>query len=208
MKSLSLTLIASCLFAAGSLPAFASHGDAPGFYGAVGYASVQPKSNNGTLAGAFKADINSDAEPVLTLGYRFDGNWSAEAWLPLTKFKHDVRLNGAKSASIKHMPLLLTAQYHFLPGNSVQPFIGVGYGWVDVTGERTTGPIAGTRLDVKRADGVTAQVGVDVFATDNVFVRADARYFNWKSDVTLNGAGIGQAKVDPWIYGVSVGYQF
>lgn len=208
MKTLALPLAFGTLFAAAALPVHAGDGSGPGFYGALGYASVQPKSGNGTLAGAFKADIDNDAEPVLTLGYRFDGNWSAEAWLPLTKFKHDVRLDGARSARIKHMPLLLTAQYRFLPGNSVQPFVGAGYGWVDVTGERTTGPIAGTHLDVKRNDGITAQLGVDFFATDNLFVRAEARYFDWTSKVTLNGADIGKVKVDPWIYGVSIGYAF
>lgn len=144
----------------------------------------------------------------MTLGYKFNGNWSAEAWLPLMKFKHDVRLDGAKSASIEHRPILLTAQYHFLANSAVQPFIGAGYGWVNVSDESTTGPIAGTNLDVGNGDGFVGQVGVGFYASSNVFIRADARYFDWKSDVKLNGAGIGQVKVSPWIYGVSVGYRF
>lgn len=85
----------------------------------------------------------------MTLGYKFNGSWSAEARLPLMKFEHDVKLDGAKSARIKHRPILLTAQYHFLPNSSVQPFIGAGYGWVNVSDERTTRPIAGTHLNVQ-----------------------------------------------------------
>ena len=208
MKVASLATLAGALVLAAAGTAQAQQASGPGFYGAIGYHYVNPKSGNGTLAGAFRSDINSDSEPTLTLGYNFDANWSAEAWLPLTKFKHDVSLNGARSASIKHMPYLFTAQYHFLPDSPVRPFVGAGYGFVNVSGERTTGPIAGTSLNVKGADGFVGQVGVDYYATDNVFVRADARYFDWKSKVDLNGAGIGEVKVNPWIYGVSVGYRF
>lgn len=208
MKALSLTLLAGALLAATAGTATAQSATGPGFYGAIGYHNVSPKSGNGTLAGVFSSDINSDAEPTLTLGYQFDSNWSAEAWLPLTKFKHDVSLDGTKSASIKHMPYLFTAQYHFLPGSTVQPFVGAGYGFVNISGERTTGPLTGTSLNVKSGDGFVGQFGVDFYASENVFVRADARYFDWKSKVELNGAGIGEVKVNPWIYGVSVGYRF
>ena len=69
-------------------------------------------------------------------------------------------------------------------------------------------PIAGTNLNVKDSDGFVGQLGLDYFATPNLFIRADAKYFNWSSNVDLNGAGIGKVKVDPWIYGVSVGYRF
>lgn len=200
-------LIACLLLGTGASVHAADHG-APGFYGMVGYSDVSPKSNNGVLAGAFHSSIGSDAEPSLTLGYRFDGGWAAEAWLPVVKFEHDVRLEGARSASIKHMPVLLTGQYHFLADQAWQPFVGAGYGWVSVSDERTTGPLAGTSLRVKDADGFVGQVGLDYFATSNIFVRADIKYFDWKSDVSLNGAGIGKVKVDPWIYGLSVGYKF
>lgn len=211
MKHVPLALCAVALCVAGIASAQAQSAQdfsAPGFYGALGYTEVHPKSNNGILAGAFNSSINSDAEPTLTLGYRFQQGWGVEAWLPITKFEHDVSLDGAKSASIKHMPILLTAQYHFLEHSAWQPFVGLGYGWVSISDEQTTGPIAGTALNVKDSSGFVAQLGLDYFATQNVFLRADVKYFDWKSDVQLNGARIGQVKVNPWIYGVSIGYKF
>lgn len=208
MNKLALVMAAGALSVAATSGIHAQSFNDPGFYAAIGYYDVTPKSNNGVLAGAFKSDIGSDAEPALTLGYKLNGNWSAEAWLPLIKFEHDVKLDGTTSASIKHRPLLLTAQYHFLPDSAFQPFIGAGYGWVNVGDERTTGPIAGTNLNVADGDGFVGQLGVDYYATSNVFIRADARYLDWKSKVQLNGAGIGEVKVNPWIYGVSVGYRF
>lgn len=183
------------------------YGD-PGFYGAIGYYDVAPKSDNGVLAGTFNTDIDSDAKPTLTLGYRFMNGWSAELWLPISKFEHDVKLNGGKAATIEHMPTLLTGQYHFMPDSAWQPFIGLGYGWVSVSDEKTVGPLTGTNLDVDDDSGFVAQVGMDFYATSNLFIRADAKYFKWSSDVKLNGAGIGAVEVNPWIYGVSVGYRF
>lgn len=208
MNKLALILAAGTLSAA-AIPAVhaQSYGDA-GFYAALGYYDVAPKNNNGILAGAFKSDIDSNAQPTVTLGYKFNPNWSAEAWLPLTRFEHDVKLDGTQSATIEHRPMLFTAQYHFMPDSAFQPFLGAGYGWVNVSDERTTGPIVGTNLNVGSGDGFVGQFGVDFFASSNVFIRADARYFNWKSDVKLNGAGIGEVEVNPWIYGVSVGYRF
>ncbi len=208
MNKLVIALAAGTLAAAATPGVRAQSFGDPGFYAAIGYYDVAPKSNNGVLANTFRSDINSDAEPTVTLGYKFNRNWSAEAWLPLTKYQHDVKLDGATSASIQHRPILLTAQYHFLPDSAWQPFIGAGYGWVNVSGERTTGPLAGTNLNVGSGDGFVGQFGVDYYASANVFIRADARYFDWKSDVQLNGAGIGSVKVNPWIYGVSVGYRF
>lgn len=208
MKAVPLTILATVITLAGMASAHAQDYSTPGFYGAIGYNNVSPKSNNGVLAGAFNSSISDDWEPTLTFGYRFRLGWGVEAWLPITKFQHDVSLDGARSASIKHMPILLTGQYHFLTNQPWQPFVGLGYGWVSISGEQTTGPIAGTTLNVKDASGFVGQLGLDYFATSNIFVRVDAKYFDWKSDVSLNGAAIGQVKVNPWIYGVSVGYKF
>lgn len=151
MKALPLTLTACALALAGVGTAMAQDYSSPGFYGTLGYNDVAPKSNNGILAGAFHSSIGDDAEPALTLGYRFPQNWSVEAWFPIVKFQHDVKLEGMQSATVKHMPVLVTGQYHFLADQAWQPFVGLGYGWVSVSDERTTGPIAGTSLDVKDA---------------------------------------------------------
>ena len=83
MNKLTLALAVGTLAVAGIPGAHAQAYADPGFYGAIGYYNVAPKSNNGVLAGAFKSDIGSDSEPTVTLGYKFNGNWSAEAWLPL-----------------------------------------------------------------------------------------------------------------------------
>lgn len=125
------------------------------------------------LAGAFSSSINSVAEPTLTLGYRLQRGWGVEAWLPITKFKHDVSLDGAVGVDQAHTdppksPVTLPVR------RRVAAVCRAWYGLVSVSGERTTGPIAGTNLNVKDASGFVGQVGLDYFATSNV-VAADRK---------------------------------
>lgn len=179
-----------------------------GFYGVIGYYYVNFKSGNGMLVGVFCSDINSDFEFILILGYNFDSNWSVEVWLLLIKFKYDVSLDGVKLVSIKYMLYLFMVQYYFLFDSVFCLFIGVGYGFVNVSGECIIGLIIGILFNVKSGDGFVGQFGVDYYVIDNVFICVDVCYFDWKSKVEFNGVGIGEVKVNLWIYGVSVGYCF
>lgn len=201
-----LALATAAVLAAVAGTASAADNDG-GFYGTIGWHQMNPKSDNGTIAG-FRTDVNSDSRPDLTLGYNFDQNWGAQVWMPLGKFENRLRQNGATVADVKVAPVLVTGQYHFLPGSTVNPYVGLGYGWMATTGERGTGAWTGNTVNVKNASGFVAQGGVDFKVADHVFVRADASYLNAAAKVDMNGAGAGKLKLDPWIYGVSVGYQF
>lgn len=181
--------------------------DGSGFYGALGWHQLNPKSDNGSIAG-FRTDVNSASRPDLTLGYNFDQNWGAQVWMPLGKFENTLRQGGAAVADVKINPVLVTGQYHFLPGSTVNPYVGLGYGWMATTGERGTGAWAGNTVNVKNASGFVAQGGVDFKVADHVFIRADASYLNAAAKVDMNGIGAGKLKLDPWLYGVSVGYNF
>lgn len=78
------------------------------------------------------------------------------------KFGHQVKLDGAKPASIKHRAMSFMAQYRFMPQGTVQRFIGVGYGSVSLGDERPAGPIAGTPVDAANGDGFVGRLGVDL----------------------------------------------
>lgn len=50
--------------------------------------------------------------------------------------------------------------------------------------------------------------GVDFAISDSAAIRANLRYINIRSDVTLGGANIGKAKIDPWVAAVSYVHRF
>ncbi len=198
------TIIALAL--ASAFAASSAHAD--GFKATLGYENVSPKSNNGQLAGA-DANVSSEWGATGSLAYGFTDNWSAEVWTGLTKYKHQVALNGLGDvANVEHRPTTVSVNYHFLPEAKFNPFIGVGYGYINVSGEEGIGPLAGTTVRASNSNGIAFTVGADVALTDNFFLRGSARKLNFDSDVTVNGAAVGTVSVDPWVYGISAGLKF
>jgi len=174
----------------------------------LGFHNVNPKSDNGTLAGA-QASIDEDGAFTGSIAYHFSDNWSAELWTGLSKYEHDVSLSGlGKVGSVEHRPTTLGVNYHFMKDSKFRPFVGLGYGWVNVSGEQSSGALAGTLLRGDNSGGLTANVGADYYINDRFFLRGDLRYLNFDSDVTVNGAAVGTANVDPLIYGISAGISF
>jgi len=203
MKRLVLTSLAlAAAFAASSA-------SAEGFSATLGYTNVDPKSNNGTLAGA-RASVNDDWSLTGSVAYAFNDNFSVELWSGLAKFEHEVTLEGLGTiASVEHRPTTLSLNYHFAPGSKVRPYVGLGYGWVNVSGERTLGALAGLGIDGSNSNGISYGGGVDFFVTDNFFIRADVRKLDFDTDVTVETLGnVGTANVDPIVYGLSAGLSF
>lgn len=174
----------------------------------VGVHTVDPKSDNGTLAGgSLKADAGSDTEPTVTAEYMFDANWGVEL-LASWPWEHEVKLNGARAASTKQLPPTLSAQYHFNPGGAVSPFVGVGLNYTIFYDEHETGPLAGTHLSVGNSLGAALHGGFDVRLADRWRLTVDARWIDIDSQIRVNGAKVGTVHIDPLVYGVAIGYRF
>jgi outer membrane protein len=174
----------------------------------LGFHNVNPKSDNGILAGA-NASVEDDWAATGSIAYHFADNWSAELWTGLNKYEHDVSLAGLGTVgSVQHRPTTLGVNYHFMKDSQFRPFVGLGYGWVNVSGEQSSGALAGAVLRGDNSSGLTANVGADYYFSDGFFLRGDIRYLNFDSDVTVNGAAVGTANVDPLIYGISAGVSF
>lgn len=208
MKYLRLMLVGGFLLTSCAAYAQSTPPHVPGVYAVIGYSSLQPKKDSGTLSGNLDTHINHDSKASIALGYRFNAHMSMELWSPVSAFQHRIELQGVPAATIKHRPVLLTFQYHYRVQTRVQPYFGLGYGVVSLSGQRTEGPLAGSTINVKKGDGLTAQFGVDIFANTHLFVRAEARYLHWNSKVAVNGTDLGKVTLNPWIYSVGLGYRF
>jgi len=115
--------------------------------------------------------------------------------------KHYVTAGGADAGSLKLMPVNLTLQYHFLPDAGFRPYIGAGGNYTRFYEVRLNG------ADVDRDRfGPVAQAGVDIPLGDKVSLNFDVKKIWLKTDFT--GAGGGELKLDPWVYGVGVGFRF
>jgi outer membrane protein len=216
---LAMSVSAAILLAA---PMALAH-DAGDFYVRVGASNVDPDDPNGDIdlgvvdPALGVADINVDDAWSLTFtgSYHYTENWAVEL-LAAYPFEHDISVDGlGKVGSTKHLPPTLAVQYHFLPKSAFQPYVGVGVNYTyffDDGAEGTLDELGGD-LEIKdNSWGFAAQVGLDYMFNDNWFINADVRYIaiDTEAEVTIPNVGTitEDVDIDPWVYGVSIGYKF
>jgi outer membrane protein len=199
-KQTLLPLLTGALLLALASPALATEkGD---WAISLGAHVVNPSSDNGSLAGgALKTDVGSDWKPTITAEYFFSPNLGLEVLASLP-FKHDVSLNGVKAGSTKQLPPTFTLQYHF-NGDKVSPFIGAGINYTLFFDQNTSGPLAGTDLNLSNSWGLAAHAGLDFRLADKHALRVDVRWMDIDTDVSVNGVDVGTVKIDPIVYGIA-----
>jgi outer membrane protein len=173
----------------------------------VGGAVVAPKGNNGTLAGA-RADVSSSTRPTIDLEYMFTPNWGVDA-LGAWPFMHDIKLAGLGTvARTKQLPPTFGINYHFMPDAAWSPFLGLGVNYTNFFGTHATGALYGNSVSIANSWGGAVRAGFDLKISEKWLATVDVRWANIESDVKVNGDRVGKAKIDPVVFGASVGYRF
>lgn len=200
MKRLISTLALTSALAAMTAPALAQQqGD---WTIGVGIANVNPKSDNGTLAGAV-AEIDDGTALSLTVEYFFRDNWGVEL-LAATPFEHDINLNGAFAASAKQLPPTISINYHFPTEGKIKPFLGLGLNYTTFFEEETA--LGNLKLD--DSFGIAVNAGADYQISDRGALRFNLRWMDIESDATLNGTAIGSADIDPVVVNLAYVHRF
>jgi outer membrane protein len=169
----------------------------------IGYASVDPKSDNGTVAGG-RVDVDSDESFTFTLEYFIRDNLGIEL-LAATPFEHDFTIAGVGTGSTEHLPPTLSLNYHFPTGTAWKPYVGAGVNYTRFSDEQVS--VAGD-LDFDSSWGLALQAGIDYEVSATTALRFNVRYFDIDTDASLNGASIGTVEIDPWLYGIAYVFKF
>ncbi|MDQ2095391.1 OmpW/AlkL family protein [Rhodalgimonas zhirmunskyi] len=197
-----LTASAAAMALATALPAAAQ--DAGTMTLALGVGVVRPASDNGTLAGgAVPLEIGNNARPTIAFEYFIRDNIGLEL-LGATPFKHGLSSNGAYIGQTKHLPPTLSINYHIPTGGKFTPFVGAGINYTVFFDESS--PLGNLKID--DSVGFALHAGVDYALSDKGALRADLRYIQIEPDVSLNGASIGTAKINPLVAGVAYVMKF
>lgn len=169
----------------------------------VGGGQVDPKSNNGDVV-----DVDSGSSATISLGYMITDHWAVDV-LAAWPFKHNISLkDGTRVASTEQLPPTVLMQYHFLPNADFQPYVGLGVNFTTFFDTETTGPLAGSSLDLDDSWGLAGQVGIDWMLGDKWFFNLDAKYIDIETDAVLDGVFLEKVEIDPMVYTASVGYRF
>jgi outer membrane protein len=197
--------LAAGLAAVAAMPAFAQGTD-DAWVVRVGAHVVDPKTDNGHLAG-MNASVSSSARPTVSISYLLSSAWDIDL-LAAAPFRHEVRLNGQNAASTKQLPPTLGLNYHFFADAPVSPFLGAGVNYTRFFDTHGKGLLEGSKVKIENSWGVAAHAGVDMKLSPVWLVTVDARWMRIRGHVHVDGANVGQAKIDPLVLGFSIGRRF
>lgn len=152
--------------------------------------------------------VNNKTFPEVDFTYFFSPNVAAELILTYPQ-KHDLRSNGAKIGSLKHLPPTVTLQYHF-PGGAARPYLGAGLNLTNFSSvEFTPAVVTALHPGIKHSSvGLALQAGVDVPMGDGWLINLDLKKVQIKTDVYSSGAKAGTFKVDPTLFSLGFGKRF
>lgn len=147
------------------------------------------------------------------ISYFLTDNIALELIAATTKHKMSVRGSSSGNVDLGDVWLLpptLSLQYHFMPKAVFSPYVGAGATYAVFYNEKV-GP--GLRsVDYDDSWGYALQAGVDYSLGNGWYLNADIKKIFLNTDVTVrtNAGTLIKADVDldPWIFGVGVGYKF
>lgn len=212
----------SPLFAAGLAflaAGAASAADAPAFEAGdvlLRIRALDVAPDVGSSVSVVQGDVHAsnNVVPEVDASYFFTPNLSAELIAAVTY--HTVKdVNSAAGTlplgSVRLLPPTLTAQWHFLPQATINPYVGAGINYTFFYG------VHGSTLPIIHSThysdnvGAALQAGADIHLTGNWYANVDVKKLFLHTDVTLGTAvGAVKAKVDldPWLLGAGIGYKF
>ena len=159
-----------------------------------------------------EADVDCAIAPDLNFTYFFTDNIAAE--LTLTYAEHDVSaektaVGNVDLGSLDLLPPTLTVQYHCTAYKRFRPYAGAGLSYILIPDE-DPGDADWVDYDDNEI-GYALQVGFDYFFTDNWSLNVDLKKVWVDVDVAVGALGTvvtTNVDVDPWLFGVGIGYRF
>jgi outer membrane protein len=118
------------------------------------------------------------------------------------------------------LPPTLTAQWHFNPDQTIDPYVGAGFNYTNSLDNKLafvsgTAGYNGDEIKIDRSMfGLVAQAGVDINLGSGWLINADVKYVDVNTDVKMRANSsaawvkIDKLDINPWIFGVGIGKKF
>lgn len=158
-----------------------------------------------------RLEVNSNTIPEIDFSYYFTKNIAAELILAVGS-RHDVNIGGsganagAKLGSINLLPPTLTAQWHFNPDQTIDPYVGAGMSYIRAMDRNLN--LDTTSITVERnMFGPVLQAGADYNLPNKWLVNFDVKKIWFSTDVSTT-TKIDNLDIDPWVVSFGVGKKF
>lgn len=153
--------------------------------------------------------INDKTLPEVDITRFFTPNIAAELILTYPQ-RQTISAGGMPIGSLKHLPPVLTLQYHFTDLPGFRPYLGAGVNYTRFSDVRFNAATT-TALQPsikKNSFGLALQAGVDVPLGGGWLLNADVKKVRLATDVSSFGNKAGNFAVDPWLLSVGFGRRF
>jgi len=181
--------------------------------------NVDPNESSEEI-GDFGSTVAVDSATTLEVDvtYMFVKNFGLELIAATTG--HDLSasggaLNGADLGSVKVLPPTLTFQWHPFPAGLLDFYIGAGVNWTYFYSYDLSDDLAGlgvTDINFSNSFGFSGDVGLSVNLGPHFHINGDIKYIqiSTDADIKVGGDTLDSVKVDidPWVFGLGVGYRF
>lgn len=111
-------------------------------------------------------------------------------------------------ASTKHLPPVISLQYHFNSQGKLSPFVGAGINYTRFFSTDTRGALAGSELELDDSWGLALHAGVDYKLSERGALRVNLRWIDIDTEARLDGSRIGTVNIDPLVYGLAYVHRF
>ena len=160
---------------------------------------------NNTSSAAPVANIDHNSVPEIDVSYFIEKPISFELSTTASRQSATSSFNSSNLGDVWLIPANLTAQYHFFADQPLKPYIGAG---INYTWFITTGSSGGNNVTYDDSVGIVGQVGTDLQITKSWLLNFDVKKIYMRPKVSINGSPKTEDKIDPWVFGVGVGYKF
>ena len=151
-------------------------------------------------------NVNNKTIPEIDISYFINKNVAVELILtaPQKQTVNSTAL-GTDIGTFKHLPPVITLQYHFDNFAGFKPYVGAGLNYTQITQVNLLD--GGANIN-SNSWGGALQAGVDFPIDKNLSFNIDFKKLNLKTDVFVGGANKGLLKLDPTLIGVGLGYRY
>ncbi len=150
--------------------------------------------------------VNNKTIPEIDISYFINKNVAVELILtvPQKQTVHSSAL-GTDIGTFKHLPPVVSLQYHFDTVYGIKPYVGAGVNYTLFT---TSDILSGAASIDKSSWGGALQVGVDIPLGGNLFLNFDLKKVYIKTNVYVGAVNQGTFAVDPVLFGMGLGWRF
>ena len=181
--------------------------------------NISPNDSSDPI-GDFGGEVSVDSKTTIEVDvtYMFSPNWGVEVIAATAR--HDLGvsggdLNGANLGSVKVLPPTATLQWHPFPEGLHDFYLGAGVNYTLFYSYDLSGDLEGlgvTDVDFSDSMGLAGQVGLSINLGKSFHINGDVKYIQIDTEADLKAGSDTilsvETDVNPWVYGIGIGYKF